>query len=570
MAILDVVGFVRREARAGERFAPSKCLAVLSIALWHCSVGIAHAQDAAPPVEESANTRIKPVASRCAASVRRHKLEDPKIGAYHLANRANEDYSYLKDPSCRKDFFDPVKYIPLFGNPDVYMTIDGEQRIRYESIGNSGNLGIASTRLPNGTLKFGPQEDLTMLRTRTVVGAALNVTDNFKAYTQIVSAQQDGGVLPGRAAPPVYDSPVQLVQGFVEPKAHIGDADVGARIGRQLVWLGNGMFMLTNPRTSVPRPILDGALGYIETSNAKLDAFSFKVVNTAPGAFQEYPSNVTLSGAYLTYDLLSSGPKRASAPSRLAFDAFYFNYDGTYSPISNGGIYYDRAFLTGAAITPTTGFTYYTGDNRNTVGGRLSGAFNKWDFDLTGAYQFGKYGPYNVDAFMAQGEIGYRFWDPNAARFSLRAGLASGGADKQAHTLSTYQPMSGPLNYTENSDFSLTNMYHFSQHLYFKPLPQLMPFFTMEAFNSSFWRYSLTDAVYGGTWQLANGPNIFAVTAATSGRYIGTQPGLRFIFTPDQHAKISFTLAKLYVGSALSQGGAKDTTYGRFDLTYRF
>src|SRR5207237_5136336 len=32
--------------------------------------------------------------------------------------RYEEDYSYLKDPSRRTDFWDPIKYIPLWGRPD--------------------------------------------------------------------------------------------------------------------------------------------------------------------------------------------------------------------------------------------------------------------------------------------------------------------------------------------------------------------------------------------------------------------------------------------------------------------
>src|SRR6266550_9641801 len=33
--------------------------------------------------------------------------------------RWNEDYSYLRDPAKRTDFFDAVKYVPIGDNPDV-------------------------------------------------------------------------------------------------------------------------------------------------------------------------------------------------------------------------------------------------------------------------------------------------------------------------------------------------------------------------------------------------------------------------------------------------------------------
>lgn len=491
----------------------------------------------------------------------------PKLGAYHLTNRASENYSQLKDPSRRKDFFDPVKYIPL-GHPDIYLTLDGEQRIRFESISNGGNINIASARLPNGTLRFGAADDLGMLRTRTVVGAALNVTDYFKAYAQIVSGQQFGGLLPGRTAPAVYDSPAQLVQAFVEPKAHIGDADLGVRIGRQLATFGNGFFMQTNPRTNVPRPILDGALGYIDLGNLRLDAFSFKVVNTDAPAFQEQPSNVNLRGAYLSYDIISSDG--APGRSKLTFEPFYFNYDSTYSSVLGTGMYYDRAFVTGGTITPGSGFTFYNNDERHTFGARIHGAIDHFDYDLSGAYQAGRYGPYDVRAFTAQAEVGYQFLGVfGTPHISLRGGLASGGADAQARTISTYQPMSAPLNYTESSLLSLTNIYHLTERLRFTPFPQV-PFITAELFNASFWRYSENDAVYAGTWELANLPNTFAVTAAVPGSYIGTQPGVRLVIAPDMHTRATVTFAKLFVGPALANAGGKDMTYTRLDLTYRF
>src|SRR5437762_10071267 len=36
--------------------------------------------------------------------------------------RWNEDYSYLKDPARRGDFFDPIKYIPLNEKGDWYLS----------------------------------------------------------------------------------------------------------------------------------------------------------------------------------------------------------------------------------------------------------------------------------------------------------------------------------------------------------------------------------------------------------------------------------------------------------------
>src|SRR6201987_1831939 len=51
--------------------------------------------------------------------------------------REDEDWSFLKDPKLREDFWDPVKYIRLrSGRNDWYMTISGEAREVWEQIGN--------------------------------------------------------------------------------------------------------------------------------------------------------------------------------------------------------------------------------------------------------------------------------------------------------------------------------------------------------------------------------------------------------------------------------------------------
>src|SRR5258708_37708943 len=50
--------------------------------------------------------------------------------------RYDDDFSYLHDPACRKDFWDPLKYIPLNARGDWYISLGGEIRERYERFNN--------------------------------------------------------------------------------------------------------------------------------------------------------------------------------------------------------------------------------------------------------------------------------------------------------------------------------------------------------------------------------------------------------------------------------------------------
>src|SRR5262245_57334872 len=55
--------------------------------------------------------------------------------AYKLL-RYDEDYSYLKDPCRRTDFWDAISYIPLWDPKDWYLSVGGELRERYEFLRN--------------------------------------------------------------------------------------------------------------------------------------------------------------------------------------------------------------------------------------------------------------------------------------------------------------------------------------------------------------------------------------------------------------------------------------------------
>ncbi len=60
----------------------------------------------------------------------------PIVPPPYTVGRYNEDYSYLRDPSQRTDFFDPVKFVPFDHSGDIYATFGGEVRDRYEYFNN--------------------------------------------------------------------------------------------------------------------------------------------------------------------------------------------------------------------------------------------------------------------------------------------------------------------------------------------------------------------------------------------------------------------------------------------------
>ena len=52
--------------------------------------------------------------------------------------REDEDWSFLRDPALRRDFWDPINYIPLRrSSDDWYLTMGGEAREVWEQTGNN-------------------------------------------------------------------------------------------------------------------------------------------------------------------------------------------------------------------------------------------------------------------------------------------------------------------------------------------------------------------------------------------------------------------------------------------------
>src|SRR3954468_12608155 len=135
--------------------------------------------------------------------------------------RSTEDYSYLKDPAARTDPFDPVKYIPFNDAGDVYLSLGGQFRERYEYFHNN-NFGA------------GPQDPTGYYLTRLLAHADLHVGDNLRGFLQLKSSMEDNRA--GGPRPQDADE-FDVQQAFVDFRVPLptgGPKDAGTcRGGRQ-------------------------------------------------------------------------------------------------------------------------------------------------------------------------------------------------------------------------------------------------------------------------------------------------------------------------------------------------
>lgn len=489
--------------------------------------------------------------------------------------RYEEDWSYLRDPALSTDpWFDPLKFIPLDPSGDIYLTINGEIRFRYDNTDHK-NLGIAPSAMPRVGAKgpsFTPATGISsnqLYKQRYELGADLHTGDYVRFYGELYHGQQTGHDA-GDPIPGNLRDELGLVNGFGEIHDNTATTETGFRAGRQQIYFGNDLQVRANVSTSLPSPVFDGFRAYRDWGVGRVDAFAYNVVDFENGILEDKDNaHTNLWGVYTSYDL----PKYtlAGADAKTSLDLFYFGWRS--SPFANGkgsALYDDAAFLTGAKIVAATGAGFITSqDHRHTFGLRGYGALGDVDYDWQGAYQTGSYAGLTVAAFAANTDTGYTFHDvPWKPRLGAHADIASGGASKADGTMSTYQPMyPNTQYYVPNNEFAPTNFYDFAPRISVRPLPTV----TAEYYYAFLWRYSQGDAIYtGAPWPGGNGQNNYAATILAPGRSIGRQSDLRVSWEVTRHVLTLFEFGVFDPGSAIRATGGRTTVFLDGNLTFKF
>ncbi|HXC28852.1 MAG TPA: alginate export family protein [Stellaceae bacterium] len=503
-----------------------------------------------------------------------YKGKGPGRGNSYV-ERYEEDWSYLRDPTLSTDpWFDPFKFIPLDPSGDVYLTLNGEIRFRYDNTDHK-NFSIAPSATP-GTATKGPiftpatgDSSNQLYKERYELGADLHLGPYVRFYGELYNGQQTGHDA-GDPIPGNLRDDLAVVNGFGEIHDNTETTETGFRAGRQEIFFGNNLQVRANVSTNLPSPVFDGFRAYRDWGFARVDAFAYNIVDFENGVLQDRDNaHTNLWGLYTSYDL----PKYAFAgmDGTTSVDLFYFGWRS--SAFANGkgsSIYDDAAFLTGAKIVAATGAGFTTSqDHRGTFGLRGYGALGDFDYDWQGAYQTGSYAGLTVDAFAANTDTGYMFHDlPWKPRIGAHADVASGGANKADGTMSTYQPMyPNTQYYVPNNEFAPTNFYDLAPRISVRPTETV----TAEYYYSFLWRYSDADAIYtGAPWPGGNGQNNYAATVLAPGRTIGRQSDLRVTWEITPHILMLDEFGVFDPGSAIRTAGGHTTVYLDANLTFKF
>ena len=310
-------------------------------------------------------------------------------GSKYLNLRYDEDFSYLGDSegSYVKDPWDSIKWIPI--GDSWHLTLGGQARLRFES---ETDKGFGSTN---------PSQDSFLLQ-RYFIHADLKHDSGLRFFLQGKFAHINNRDIDSGWAG--FEDHADFHQAFAD--VPLGYTTL--RLGRQELQYG-AQRLISPLDWGNTRRTFDGIKVFTNVGNWRVDAFAVRPVINDRRNLDDEDEQKDFYGLYATW----KGSKALAAD----FYALLLK-DNNLTENSNG----------------TTGRrTIYT------IGSRLYGKRDNWDYETEAAAQFGTYAGDHIRAWMATIGGGYTFadamWKP---RIGLLYDYASGDRNPSDGTHSTF------------------------------------------------------------------------------------------------------------------------------------
>jgi hypothetical protein len=432
----------------------------------------------------------------------------------------DEDWSFLRDPALRQDFWDPIKYIPLRnGANDWYLTIGGEAREVWEQIGND-NWG--QSPFWNG-----------YLNERYMVHFDVHYGTHVRSFVELKSGLNSYRIGGPR---PIDEKKLDFQAAFLE----IGTGDDRKSLkflaGRQEMEYGSGRLIDVREGPNV-RLSFDGFMVKAGIGSWQIDGFAMRPDLDNFGFFDNAPNHaVEFWGVYGARPLKKS----------LTLDAYYLGLDRKSATFNRG---------TGQEV-------------RHSIGARLSRPVAQtkpgWDFDYEALYQFGSFGSANIRAWTVATETGYRLPTlPLKPRFSVKADISSGD-DPRTNTLGTFNPLFPKGNYfgvLATTGPGPINFIDVHPHV-----ETALPHSVTASFDWIFqWRESLQDGVYAV-------PGFLIIPAGKSdARFVGNRPGTEVHWQANRHLWFQADYGIFYAGKFVKESQpARNLNYWALWAGYKF
>lgn len=424
-----------------------------------------------------------------------------------------ENYTFLKDESKKTDPFDSLRYISL--GDSAWLQTGAEVRYRADSI-DKPFFGLRGVN------------DDSYLQQRLQLHGDLHLFDDqLRVFTQLQNTRTWGKDL----FSPFDESRTEFQQAFVDWNLKFNSGyRLTTRLGRQeLVY---GSLMLISDR-DVPniRNNLDGAKVMLKTPGGiSVDAFALRPVEYGLKSFDDQPSDdIKFYGVYSTI------------PISKAVNFDFYGLDLETKDRNLAGVIGD--------------------EKRYTVGTRIFGKNNGFDWTWDVAGQFGHLGDAQIRAWFVSGATGYTFDHPWVPRIAVRSDISSGDSKRGDNKVGTFDPLYSKNGYYgEASLTTLSNLIVFGPSFAFSPAPQ----FRIEPAIYKAWRENTNDGVYfTGMSLVPNSPN-------ASGKSVGTIYKATGRWLASRNVTVDMDWEYFDVGRAVKEVGGQSVHFVSLRTTFRY
>lgn len=468
--------------------------------------GAVRAKPQEPATKPAAPKIMNVSAAKSSAQAQSPAKNAAKPGPKYSNLRCDEDFSYLADPDTpyTKDMWDPIKWMDV--GDGWRLTLGGQARARFES---ETNKNFGSTE---------PTQDAFLLQ-RYFLHADLRHAEGLRFFIQGKAAHanfRDRGGFGG------LEDHADFQQGFIDFPTPFTGRPVTFRLGRQELQYG-AQRLISPLDWGNLRRTFEGAKVFANLSDWRLDAFAVRPVLNDGRNLNEGDENVDFYGFYSTY--------KGSGAVKADFYSLLLKNDNP-APNSN-------------AVTGRR--TLYT------VGTRLWGKGQGWDWETELASQFGTFAGDRVRAWMATAGTGYTFadtaWKP---RLGVLYDYASGDKDPTDGTHGTFNQLfplgHAHLGYLDRVGRS--NIHGIKAQLKVKPSKKI----TAWADFHTFYVAEDKDSLYS-----AGGGSLRRDTAGVGSRTVGHELDLTAKIVIDAHTNALMGWAHIWPGGFIEKTGDDDS-----------
>lgn len=422
-----------------------------------------------------------------------------------MFNRWQENWSALANSCVPKRPFDALKYIPLFGNPDAYVSLGMVLRERLE-INDAPLFGIGTGRPDT----YGLQ--------RLEVHADIRLNAHVQIFTQWEDAQPFGK----DRVTPVDKNPLDLRQAFIAVTEPLGPGTLKARVGRQEMAFDLQRFISVRDGPNV-RQAFDAVWLDYETGPWRWIAYASQPVQYRDGGDLDDVSNRDLTFSGVRVERQAVGPGDLSA-------------------------YYSRYNRRNGSFLDASG-----NEHRDVFDMRYAGKVDRIDWDIEGMVQSGHVGTKTIAAWAMGSLAGYTLtgvpWTP---RFGIQVDAASGDRHPGDGRIETFNAL-----FPNGYYFTMAGYTGYANVIHIKPSITLKPnsHLTLLSAVGLQWRETTADAVY------QQGAVAVPGTAGKGSGWTGFYAQLRADWVVNANVTAAVEAVHFQVGSSLRQLGARNADY---------